>query len=65
MEIKIDIETLRADLMDYYGSAMPYYPQAVIDLGRIENARPEELINIARYNGFNLEDYEVEKGRKF
>ncbi len=65
MEIEIDVETLRADVMDYYGTATPYYPQAIIDLGRIENASPEEVVNNARYNGFNLEDYEVNKGRRF
>ena len=61
----IDVDKLRRDLMDYFGSAMQYYPQAVIELSKVESASPEELVNIALANGFDLSDYEVSKGRRF
>ena len=61
----IDIEALRSDLMDYFGSAMQYNPQAVIELSEVENASPERLVNIALANGFDLEEYNVNKGRKY
>ena len=50
MEQEIDYEKLREDLMDYFGSAMMYYPVAVVDLSRVENASEEELIFIAIKN---------------
>ena len=61
----IDVDKLRRDLIDYFGSAMQYYPQAVIDLSKVETASPEELVNIALDNGFDLSDYEINKGRRF
>lgn len=60
----IDIEKLRGDLIDYFGTAMQYNPVALMDLTKVENASPDELINIALKNGFDLEDYEVGKGRR-
>jgi len=59
----IDIEKLRGDLIDYFGTAMQYNPVALMDLTKVENASPDELINIALKNGFDLEYYEVGKGR--
>ena len=61
----IDVDKLRDDLINYFGSAMQFYPQAVIELSEVESASPEELVNIALKNGFNLEDYEISKGRRF
>lgn len=61
----IDVDKLRQDLIDYYGSATPYYPQAIMDISRIENASPEELVNIALENNFDLEEYDVNKGMRF
>jgi len=54
----IDYESLRRDLINYFGSAMSIYPAAVIDLVRVEQASEYELINLAINNGFNLSDYE-------
>ena len=59
----IDIEKLRGDLIDYFGTAMQYNPVALMDLTKVENASPDELINIALKNGFDLEYYEGGKGR--
>lgn len=59
---EIDIERLRRDLIDYFGTAMYNgSPQAIIELSRIENASPSELINIAQNNGFDINDYVIGK----
>lgn len=55
----IDIESLRKDLIDYFGSAMSFNPLAMSDLIKLENSSPEELIKIAQDNNFDLEDYEL------
>lgn len=55
----IDIESLRKDLIDYFGSAMSFNPLAMSDLIKVENSSPEELIKIAQDNNFDLEDYEI------
>lgn len=61
----IDYDKLRSDLMDYFGSAMAYYPAAVIELSEVENASNDKLIQIAIQNGFNLNDYENSKTKKY
>ncbi len=61
----IDIDKLREDLINYYGSATPYYPMDIMDISRIESASPEELVNIALENHFDLSEYEVNKGRRY
>ena len=59
---EIDIERLRRDLIDYVGTAMfNGSPQAMIELSRVENASPSELINIAQNNGFDINDYVIGK----
>lgn len=57
--MNIDYEKLREDLMDYFGSAMGLFPVAVMDVIRIENASNDELVQIARENGFDLNNYET------
>ena len=58
--VNIDFESLRRDLKDYFGSAMfGGMPMAVIDLSDVEVASPEQLIEIARRIGFNINDYVV------
>ncbi len=57
--MKIDIERLRQDLINYFGSAMMFQPLAIDDLTKVENASPEELVRIAIANGFDLEDYKI------
>lgn len=59
MELEIDIEKLRSDLMDYFGTAMGFFPVATMDLIKVQNASPEELINIALKNNFDLNKYIV------
>ena len=54
----VDIESLRNDLIDYYGSAMfNASPLALINLTEIENASDEKLMRIAIANNFDLSKY--------
>ena len=56
----IDISKLRSDLEDYYGSAMfCSFPAAVVELTQVENASPQELVELSRRAGFDLNDYEA------
>ena len=58
--MEIDIEKLRKDLIDYYGTAMfNASPLAIIELTKVENASPQELINIALKTNFDLTEYET------
>ena len=59
MEVEIDIERLRRDLIDYFGTAISFNPVATMDLVKVENASYEELINIAIKNNFDLNNYVV------
>lgn len=53
----IDVERLRRDLIDYFGTAMGVLPTAMMELSQVENASSEKLIEIARKNGFDLRNY--------
>ena len=56
----IDIDALRRDLIDYYGSAMfSGMHAAMMDLTKVENASPEEVVEIALENHFDLSKYQV------
>ena len=56
----IDIDELRSDLIDYFVTAMSSgMPVAIIDLSKVENASPEELVKIAIANGFDISKYQV------
>jgi len=56
----IDIERLRQDLIDYFGSATSIYTMAIIDVINIESADVYKLIQIAKNNGFDLNNYIIE-----
>ena len=59
--MNIDFDKLRQDLLDYFGTAMTMgFGAAIIDISKIENASNEELINIAKQNGFDLNKYVVQ-----
>ena len=61
MEVLIDVDRLRRDLMDYFGTAtFSGFPMAVIDLAKIESATDSEIVRIAEKNGFNLRKYIVD-----
>ena len=58
MEYNIDFETLREDLINYFGTALfNASPLAIINITQIERAREEELIKIAKDNCFDLNKY--------
>lgn len=54
----IDIEKLRKDLKDYFGTAMfGGSPLAMMDLVQVEKAAAAELVEIAERNGFDISKY--------
>ena len=60
MEVTIDVDRLRRDIKDYYGTAMfNAAPISVMDLSQIERASDLEIIEIAQRNGIDISDYIV------
>ena len=57
----IDYEKLRKDLVDYFGTAFTLNSMAMVDLLRVQNASDEELVDIAKRNGFDLTKYFKDK----
>lgn len=56
----IDVDALRAYLLDYCGSAMfSGFPAAVLDVVDIERASGEELCRIAERLGIDLRKFQV------
>ena len=55
----IDVDALRQDLINYFGSAMTVCQTSVIDLIKVEKASDYEIVDIAIQNNFNLYDYEI------
>ena len=57
----LNLTKLRQALVDYYGTAaFSGMPAAMMDVFDVENASPEELVELARRAGLNLRDYEEE-----
>lgn len=55
MEYEIDVNQLRSDLKDYYGTAMwNGFPMALMDLSRIEQMSDQEIIELAQQIGMDL-----------
>lgn len=61
--MEIDIERLRDDLIDYFGTASFYNKMAMMDLIKVKEASDEELIQIAQKNGFDLKKYIIQRKR--
>ena len=59
----MDYESLRDDLMNYFGTAISYNPMAVIELCEVEHASNSKLEEIAIRNGFDLSNYQNTKIR--
>lgn len=58
MEVELDFERLRNDLMDYYGTAMcSGFGMAVVDLVKIQNTSYEKLIEYAQECNIDIEKY--------
>ena len=54
----MDIEALREDLIDYFGTAMMSgFPMAIMDLSEVEDASDLKLIMLAEKVGFDLNKY--------
>lgn len=53
----LDYERLRGDLIDYYGTAMQYFPMAFMEVSEVENASEEKLLDMAEKAGFDINDY--------
>lgn len=59
--MEIDIERLRKDLENYFGAAMfNGFPVAMMDLEDVKRADDDELIEIARRSGFNINNYRIQ-----
>ena len=59
----IDVEALRYDLIDYFGTAISYNPIAMADLVRVEAASDYEIVDIAIKNGFDISKYEFSNNK--
>ena len=58
MEQKIDIDRLREDILDYYGTAMfNDFAMAAMNVQFIEMASDQDLIAIAQKEGVDLTKY--------
>lgn len=58
MEYEIDIERLRSDLEDYYGSAMfSGFSMSMMDFDEVESVSDEEIIELAEESGIDLRKY--------
>ena len=58
MEGKIDVELLRNDMMDYYGTAIfNDFAMAAMNVEFIEMASDQDLIAIAQKEGVDLSKY--------
>lgn len=53
----IDFVSLRNDLIDYFGSATPFYGIAMADVVKVENASNLELLNIINETTLDITDY--------
>ena len=55
---KVDIDKLRDDLEDYFGTAMfSGNPQAMMDLEKVKRASSQDLISFAQRCGFDINNY--------
>ena len=56
--MELDIDRLRKDLMDKYGTAMfSGFPAAVMELSRIERMSDREILETAEKQGIDLNKY--------
>lgn len=55
---EIDIERLRGDLISYFeGAFFNGFGAAMIDISEIKSASKNKLLEIAKENGFDINDY--------
>ena len=54
---KIDIKILKNDLIDYFSTAINPFDVDLIEVEEIENLSLDKTIELAKNNGFNLDNY--------
>ena len=58
MNQRIDVERLRNDLKDYYGTAMfGGFSVAMMELSQVERASDEEVVNMAKDKDIDIRKY--------
>ena len=57
---EIDIEKLRKDLINEFGTASSFSPNAMMDVINIENATAAELLNKINENNLDINDYIID-----
>jgi len=56
--VHVDTDKLKKDLKEYFGTAMfGGSPLAMMDMVQVEGADENELLEIAKRNGFDITDY--------
>lgn len=60
----IDVDTLRNDLINYFGTALFYNPNAMMELIEVEKASDEQIVQIALQNGFDINMYDVNNRKR-
>lgn len=59
--MEIDIEKLREDLINYFGTAMGLFPVVIMNLSEVQTCSADRLIEIAINNNFDLDKYIIKK----
>lgn len=54
---KIDIKILKNDLINYFSTAINPFDVDLIEVEEIENLSLDKTIELAKNNGFNLDNY--------
>ncbi len=58
----IDIQRLRKDIKDNYGTAMfNGFPAAVMDLAKVERMSDQEIVDFALKKNIRLEKYSIQE----
>ena len=58
----IDIQRLRNDIKDNYGTAMfNGFPMAVMDLSKIDRMSDQEIVEVALKKNIKLEKYSIQE----
>lgn len=56
-----DIDRLKEDLINYFNTAINPFDVDITNPEEIENYSFDKLIEVAKDNGFNLKNYEIEE----
>ncbi len=60
----IDVDALRNDLINYFGTALFYNPNAMMELIEVEKASDEQIVQIAIQKGFDINMYDVNNRKR-